>query len=146
MRLLRATPLVALLMLLCAMEIRGHGRLRVPPSRGSMWRDGFNNPINYNDNELFCGGAWVNVFQSDPDTVKKTYIALVYFDAFSSNIMWCHLLSEGRRSWIDSLACVVPKRRGQHNLLYYISIKHDVVAMIIILPKCFYVSRDYQHI
>ncbi|KAI0231830.1 hypothetical protein LSAT2_017807 [Lamellibrachia satsuma] len=58
MRLLRATPLVALLMLLCAVEIRGHGRLRVPPSRGSMWREGFNTPINYNDNELFCGGAW----------------------------------------------------------------------------------------
>ncbi|KAI0216416.1 hypothetical protein LSAT2_031562 [Lamellibrachia satsuma] len=58
MRLLRATPLVALLMLLCAMEIRGHGRLRVPPSRGSMWRDGFNNPIYYNDNELFCGGYY----------------------------------------------------------------------------------------
>ncbi|KAI0231353.1 hypothetical protein LSAT2_018283, partial [Lamellibrachia satsuma] len=49
---------VALLMLLCAVEIRGHGRLRVPPSRSSMWREGFNNPINYNDHELFCGGAW----------------------------------------------------------------------------------------
>lgn len=23
-----------------------------------MWRDGFNTPINYNDHELFCGGAW----------------------------------------------------------------------------------------
>ena len=85
MRLLRATPLVALLMLLCAMEIRGHGRLRVPPSRGSMWREGFNTPINYNDNELFCGGAWVNVLQSDPSTVKKTYVALVHFDVLSSN-------------------------------------------------------------
>ncbi|CAG2063368.1 unnamed protein product, partial [Timema podura] len=27
-----------------------------PPSRNSMWRFGFPNPVNYNDNELFCGG------------------------------------------------------------------------------------------
>ena len=37
----------------------GHGRLREPPSRGSMWRDGFSNPPNYNDNELNCGGRGV---------------------------------------------------------------------------------------
>lgn len=27
-----------------------------PPSRNAMWRFGFPNPVNYNDNELFCGG------------------------------------------------------------------------------------------
>lgn len=27
-----------------------------PPSRNSMWRFGYPNPVNYNDNELFCGG------------------------------------------------------------------------------------------
>ncbi|KAJ8880438.1 hypothetical protein PR048_016907 [Dryococelus australis] len=27
-----------------------------PPARNSMWRFGFPNPVNYNDNELFCGG------------------------------------------------------------------------------------------
>lgn len=27
-----------------------------PPARNSMWRYGFPNPVNYNDNELFCGG------------------------------------------------------------------------------------------
>lgn len=27
-----------------------------PPSRNAMWRFGFQNPVNYNDNELFCGG------------------------------------------------------------------------------------------
>ncbi|CAG0923912.1 unnamed protein product [Notodromas monacha] len=27
-----------------------------PPARNSMWRLGFRNPVNYNDNELFCGG------------------------------------------------------------------------------------------
>ncbi|CAM1306500.1 Uncharacterised protein g4379 [Pycnogonum litorale] len=36
--------------------VEGHGRLRSPPSRSSMWRDGFSNPTNYQDNELFCGG------------------------------------------------------------------------------------------
>ena len=34
----------------------GHGRLMEPPARNSMWRFGFVNPVNYNDNELFCGG------------------------------------------------------------------------------------------
>lgn len=34
----------------------GHGRLVEPPSRSSMWRFGFKNPTNYNDNQLFCGG------------------------------------------------------------------------------------------
>ena len=28
-----------------------------PPARNSMWRFGFVNPVNYNDNELFCGGV-----------------------------------------------------------------------------------------
>ncbi|XP_071115849.1 putative uncharacterized protein DDB_G0268364 [Haliotis cracherodii] len=36
-----------------------HGRLMDPPARNSMWRLGFNNPVNYNDNELYCGGRMV---------------------------------------------------------------------------------------
>lgn len=36
--------------------VQGHGRLMDPPARNSMWRFGFPNPVNYNDNELFCGG------------------------------------------------------------------------------------------
>merc|ERR1712018_117639 len=35
----------------------GHGRLMDPPARNSMWRFGYINPINYNDNEVFCGGV-----------------------------------------------------------------------------------------
>lgn len=35
----------------------GHGRLMDPPSRSSMWRVGFSNPHNYDDNQLFCGGV-----------------------------------------------------------------------------------------
>lgn len=42
--------------------VRGHGRLMDPPARNSMWRLGFNNPVNYNDNELYCGGRMVGRF------------------------------------------------------------------------------------
>lgn len=34
----------------------GHGRLVDPPSRASAWRFGYDTPIDYNDNEGFCGG------------------------------------------------------------------------------------------
>jgi len=37
-------------------SVRGHGRLMDPPARNAMWRFGYPNPVNYNDNELFCGG------------------------------------------------------------------------------------------
>ncbi|XP_026481801.1 uncharacterized protein LOC113388983 [Ctenocephalides felis] len=37
-------------------ECLSHGRLMDPPARNAMWRFGYPNPVNYNDNELFCGG------------------------------------------------------------------------------------------
>ncbi|CAG9767799.1 unnamed protein product [Ceutorhynchus assimilis] len=43
----------------------GHGRLMDPPARNSMWRFGFPNPVNYNDNELYCGGYTVQWEQND---------------------------------------------------------------------------------
>lgn len=36
--------------------VHGHGRLMDPPARNSMWRFGYPNPVNYNDNEIWCGG------------------------------------------------------------------------------------------
>ena len=42
--------------------VEGHGRLIEPPSRSSAWRFGFPTPINYDDNELFCGGFQVKLF------------------------------------------------------------------------------------
>ena len=30
----------------------GHGRLLDPPGRNTMWRLGFDNPVNYNDDEV----------------------------------------------------------------------------------------------
>ncbi|RWS10759.1 uncharacterized protein B4U80_01558 [Leptotrombidium deliense] len=41
--------------------VAGHGMLIDPPSRSSAWRFGFKTPINYNDNELFCGGFLVSL-------------------------------------------------------------------------------------
>ncbi|XP_041374514.1 uncharacterized protein LOC121387457 [Gigantopelta aegis] len=46
----------ALLFFACVSGGDGHGRLLEPPSRASMWRFGYNTPINYNDNQMFCGG------------------------------------------------------------------------------------------
>ncbi|XP_071454440.1 uncharacterized protein [Hetaerina americana] len=36
----------------------GHGRMMDPAARGTMWRKGFQTPVNYNDNQLNCGGRW----------------------------------------------------------------------------------------
>lgn len=41
-----------------------HGRLMEPPNRSSLWRfeeyESQNPPINYDDNQIFCGGFYVN--------------------------------------------------------------------------------------
>ncbi|GAB1605791.1 uncharacterized protein LOC115222289 [Argonauta hians] len=52
---------VLVLSIICALIPQAvcHGRLMDPPARNSMWRFGFPNPINYNDNELYCGGKMV---------------------------------------------------------------------------------------
>ncbi|XP_023322766.1 uncharacterized protein LOC111697106 [Eurytemora carolleeae] len=49
--------LSTIIVLLHASQTLGHGRLMEPPARNCMWRFGYLNPINYNDNEVFCGGA-----------------------------------------------------------------------------------------
>eukprot|EP00095_Tigriopus_kingsejongensis_P000887 maker-scaffold409_size180341-snap-gene-0.25 protein:Tk00887 transcript:maker-scaffold409_size180341-snap-gene-0.25-mRNA-1 annotation:"hypothetical protein DAPPUDRAFT_317372" len=41
---------------LLIVQVSSHGRLRIPPSRASMWRDGYDTVPNYNDNQVFCGG------------------------------------------------------------------------------------------
>ena len=62
----------------------GHGRLRDPPSRSSMWREGFPVPPNYDDTALYCGGfavcfmctlcyfcltVIVSIFAEDPGSI-----------------------------------------------------------------------------
>lgn len=36
-----------------------------PPARNSMWRFGYPNAVNYDDNELFCGGYGVQWEQNE---------------------------------------------------------------------------------
>ncbi|KAF2889323.1 hypothetical protein ILUMI_16850, partial [Ignelater luminosus] len=36
--------------------VSGHGMMLDPPNRSSLWRYDPTAPINYNDNEVFCGG------------------------------------------------------------------------------------------
>lgn len=51
--------IVAICFLLQLIDVcNGHGRLLEPPSRSSAWRFGYNVPVNYNDDELFCGGLF----------------------------------------------------------------------------------------
>ncbi|XP_037775664.1 LOW QUALITY PROTEIN: uncharacterized protein LOC119572628, partial [Penaeus monodon] len=60
-RLMLTLPAIAFL----AVGVRGHGRLMDPPARNAMWRLGYPNPVNYNDNELYCGGFVVHYQQND---------------------------------------------------------------------------------
>ncbi|XP_060607944.1 uncharacterized protein LOC132760070, partial [Ruditapes philippinarum] len=46
-------------------HVASHGRLIQPAQRSSAWRYGYNNPENYNDNQLFCGGFNVQWNQND---------------------------------------------------------------------------------
>lgn len=46
-------------------SVAGHGRLMDPPARNSMWRFGYPNAVNYDDNELFCGGYAVQWEQNE---------------------------------------------------------------------------------
>lgn len=61
-------------------SIHGHGRLIDPPGRASMWRYGFNTPVDYNDNQLFCGGynVCIRFFLNFQDVlfVNKAYIII----------------------------------------------------------------------
>ena len=60
-KMLCSTPYVLLVGLFLAIpEVEGHGRLVEPPSRASMWRFGYDNPPNYSDSGLFCGGSSVS--------------------------------------------------------------------------------------
>ena len=62
--------MVVLVVIICQPQTtNAHGRLRTPPSRVSMWRDGFNNPIDYTDNQYNCGGL----------KVRNCYSKLKYF-------------------------------------------------------------------
>ena len=56
--------LIALFLFIELIEINCHGRLMVPPSRSSAWREDSRFPINYTDNEMYCGGFFVQWSQN----------------------------------------------------------------------------------
>lgn len=62
-------------------HVTGHGRLMEPPNRSSLWRFSeyrqYNPPVNYNDNENFCGGASVSNHNLElkADNAAKTFEA-----------------------------------------------------------------------
>lgn len=51
---------VAMCLVMINDMVDGHGMLMDPASRGSRWRVDSQAPVNYNDNQLFCGGFWVS--------------------------------------------------------------------------------------
>jgi len=57
---LAAASVTAMLVVL----VDGHGHLFDPPMRSTVWRWGFNTPINYDDNWLACGGTGVIIHSS----------------------------------------------------------------------------------
>ena len=67
--------------------IQGHGMLVEPPARNSMWRYGFDNPSNNDDNGLFCGGRYVSIFRFISN-VFLSFVALLrvinFIHSFSS--------------------------------------------------------------
>ncbi|CAG0925203.1 unnamed protein product [Notodromas monacha] len=46
-------------------QTQGHGRLTEPPSRATMWRYGWDNPVDYDDAQSFCGGFQVQWNQNE---------------------------------------------------------------------------------
>ena len=51
-----ASSSLLLLLPLLLPSVSSHGRLTSPPSRASMWRYGFNTPVDYDDTQGWCGG------------------------------------------------------------------------------------------
>ena len=51
--------------------VDGHAKMTEPPMRSSMWRFGFDTPVNYDDNELFCGGIQVSLVTIKSKKKKK---------------------------------------------------------------------------
>jgi len=60
-----ASHAVLALLMGLAGHVTGHGRLMDPPARNAMWRFGFPNPVDYNDNELYCGGFVVQYQENE---------------------------------------------------------------------------------
>lgn len=51
----------------------GHGRLLDPPARSSAWRFDKKFPIEYTDNEMFCGGFQVQYIKNG---ISKVFLKI----------------------------------------------------------------------
>lgn len=53
---------IAIISLIALFDLTwGHGMMLKPPGRSSRWRYNSSAPVNYNDNENFCGGFAVSL-------------------------------------------------------------------------------------
>ena len=55
---------LALVIFQCVENVFGHARLLDPPARSSAWRFDARFPIEYNDNQMFCGGFQTQWFKN----------------------------------------------------------------------------------
>lgn len=97
-------------------KIHGHGLMRTPPGRSSMWRDGYQTPPNYMDNEVSCprGGQCApcgdDLKQSQPRknenggyyNKKKTIVAQF---KEGQEIAVTMLITANHRGWVQFSLC-----------------------------------------
>lgn len=68
-------------------EAAGHGMLVDPPNRSSLWRFDPSFPVNWDDNQNYCGGFTVSKFcvhlleLDDFKTIRLRYIKFEYFSS-----------------------------------------------------------------
>ncbi|OQR76717.1 hypothetical protein BIW11_07600, partial [Tropilaelaps mercedesae] len=60
---------------LCVIRVSAYGRLLEPPSRGSLWRFGYDAPVNKEDDRNDCGGA--DPYLIDPVNYYSTTYAVM---------------------------------------------------------------------
>ena len=84
----RAIILSSVMLFTVISVIHGHGYMISPPSRNSMWRFDFNNPPNFDDTQLFCGGK--NKFISF--IFHQQFILFDFFETEIAPVNWSYML------------------------------------------------------
>ena len=73
---------------LCSQEIDAHGMVMEPVNRGSAWRKGFKTPVNYDDNQNYCGGFAVSVFPSQLFLINSLNLQQLFQKELGYNILF----------------------------------------------------------
>jgi hypothetical protein len=72
---------LAILIAVNICQIKGHGRLLVPPARSSAWReDSRTFAPDYNDNQMFCGGFYTQYSLNSKIFSFKNQNLFIYTD------------------------------------------------------------------